>query len=95
MIKGRDVKKSVRWELMLAAALFACACGPAEVDRTRPRRPPAIAVAVSPGSPSVSVGGKQQFYRDRNRNLEHLGLPGRYKRAMVEPLIRLATTRRQ
>ena len=60
MIKRRDIKKSVRWELMLAAALLLvlAACGSGSNSASPP---PAIAVAVSPGSPSVSVGGKQQF----------------------------------
>jgi hypothetical protein len=60
MIKRRDVKQSVRWELMLAVALLLvlAACGSGSNSASPP---PAIAVAVSPGSPSVSVGGKQQF----------------------------------
>src|ERR1700687_5548740 len=60
MIMRRDIKKSVRWEMMLAAALLLvlAACGSGSNSSSPP---PAIAVAVSPGSPSVSVGGKQQF----------------------------------
>jgi hypothetical protein len=60
MIKRRDIKKSVRWELMLAVTLLLvlAACGSGSNSASPP---PAVAVAVSPGSPSVSVGGKQQF----------------------------------
>ena len=60
MIKRSDIKKSVRWELMLAAPLLLvlAACGSGSNSASPP---PAISVAVSPGSPSVSVGGKQQF----------------------------------
>src|SRR5260221_931139 len=60
MIKRRDIKKSARWELMLAVTLLVAlaACGSGSNSASPP---PAIAVAVSPGSPSVSVGGKQQF----------------------------------
>src|SRR5258708_26984605 len=60
MIKRRDIKKYVRWELRMAVTLLLvlAACGSGSNSASPP---PAISVAVSPGSPSVSVGGKQQF----------------------------------
>ena len=60
MIKRRDTRKSVRWALLPAVALFIAlsACGGGSSNSAPP---PPIVVAITPGSPSVAVGATQQF----------------------------------
>lgn len=61
MMKRRDTKKSIGWALLAVAPLLVLsACGGTSTA-SAPPPPPVVAVMITPGTPSVSVGATQQF----------------------------------